>query len=186
MNRVPLTTVLRCTALLCALTGCAETAAGTSPETNRQTDTPQATVACAGIPGKPPASDSYLPGAPDIEKDGDGLLVEVTVITLEDDGTCRVAPEALVEIWHTGADGRYLDDAWRTARTTGADGATSYLTARPVPEEDFPHLHIRVTPRDAAPQDWVVSITADGPRELRLILLAGSPTETSLHNGPGV
>lgn len=186
MNRVPLTTVLLCTALLCALTGCAETAAETSSETNRKQGTPQATVACAGIPGKSAASDSYLPGAPDIEKDGDELLVEVTVITVEDDGTCRAAPDALVEVWHTGADGRYLDDAWRTARTTGADGATSYMTARPVPEEDFPHLHIRVTLRDDAPQDWVVGITADGPRELRLTLLAGSSTETSPDNGPRV
>lgn len=172
--------------ILATLTGCAVTDQDTASPAGRGVEirTP-----CLGIPGKPAGSDSYRPGAPDVAGDGEELIVTVVVYVRENDGTCRVVQDALVEIWHTGDEGRYLDDAWRTARRTAEDGTTSYRTVRPVPETNFPHLHVRVSTSDSAPEDWVVGVTPDTPGELRLELLVGadaSTTTTVPAGGPDV
>lgn len=158
--------------LAAALTACDDTA-GDSPSTTERRSTP---APCTGMPGKPVSSDSYRSGAPDVADDGDELLVTVTVRTRTEDGTCHLGETSLVEIWHTGDDGRYLDDAWRTARYTGKDGTTTYRTVRPRPEENFPHLHVRVTTNGQS-EDWVIGITPDTPSELHLELLIGAPGE---------
>lgn len=185
MRHRTITSLLIPLALTTALTGCIADDDGTPLRPAAADDTP---TSCTGTPGTPVGSDSYRPGAPDIADDGDELTVVVTVRVRTDDGTCRVGTNALVEIWHTGSTGSYLDDAWRTARRTGPDGTTSYRTDRPVGEENFPHLHVRVTSRNGSAQDWVVGIGPDTPDELRLDLLleSASPVTTQPADIPRV
>jgi protocatechuate 3,4-dioxygenase beta subunit len=169
--------------LLTALISCTTAGTETSPP-EQPVDEISAPTTCIGTPGKPTGSDSYRTGASDTEQDGDDLVVTVTVRLQTATGTCVLAKNVLVEIWHTGDDGTYRDDAWRTALRTGADGTISYQTVRPIPEENFPHLHVRVTPRIGAPEDWVIGVTPDTPRELRIDLLVGTATSPTTSQVP--
>lgn len=169
MRRTATPALLLLTALLSCTTSGTKTSQLEQPE-----DDVSAQTTCIGILGKPAGSDSYQAGASDIAQDGDDLVVTVTVRLQTSAGTCLLAKNVLVEIWHTGTDGTYRDDAWRTARRTGAAGTISYQTVRPIAEVNFPHLHVRVTPRIGAPEDWVIGVTLDTPRELRIDLLVGT------------
>ena len=84
----------------------------------------------------------YRPGAPERHQVGTGYLLQGTVKAASD---CRFIPDAKVELWMTGPQGRY-GDAWRATLYSSDNGsyyfqshsATNYAT-RP------PHIHIMVS-----------------------------------------
>ena len=84
----------------------------------------------------------YRPGAPERHQVGTGYLQQGTVKSASD---CRSIPDAKVELWMTGPEGRYGDD-WRATLYSADNGsyyfqshaATNYAS-RP------PHIHIKVS-----------------------------------------
>lgn len=84
----------------------------------------------------------YRPGAPERHQVGTGYLLQGTVKSAND---CSRIPDAKVELWMTGPDGRY-GDAWRATLYSADNGnyyfkshsATNYAS-RP------PHIHIKVS-----------------------------------------
>ncbi len=83
----------------------------------------------------------YRPGAPERNKVGEGYLLTGTVKSAAD---CAVLPQAKIEIWMNGPDGRYGDD-WRATLFADADGKYRFESHKPVAYGSRPpHIHIIV------------------------------------------
>jgi len=83
----------------------------------------------------------YRPDAPLRDKLGEGYLLTGQVKSAAD---CRALPEAKIEIWMTGPDGRY-EDKWRATTYSGADGYYRFESHFPGPYGSRPpHIHLIV------------------------------------------
>ena len=83
----------------------------------------------------------YRPGAPERYKVGEGYLLTGTVKSAAD---CSVLPNAKIEIWMNGPDGRYGDD-WRATLYPDEDGGYRFESHLPVAYGSRPpHIHIIV------------------------------------------
>jgi protocatechuate 3,4-dioxygenase beta subunit len=84
----------------------------------------------------------YVPGAPERDRTGQGLLV--TGIVRSASG-CAPLAGARIEWWSVNPKGEY-DDGHRATQAAGADGRYRYETDAPVPYPGRPpHVHVRVT-----------------------------------------
>lgn len=111
------------------------------------------TIALAVLPAVAPAQTCaptkpdalgpfYVPGAPERERTGRGLVVSGTVRST---AGCRALQGARIEWWSAGQSGDY-DDAHRAAQRTDAEGRYRYETDFPGKYPGRPpHLHLRVT-----------------------------------------
>ena len=91
----------------------------------------------------PPDADGpfYRAGAPERNKVGEGYLLTGTVKSAAD---CAALPDAKIEIWMNGPDGRY-GDAWRATLHAKPDGTYAFESHMPVPYGSRPlHIHIIV------------------------------------------
>ena len=137
--------------------------------------TPHATAATA-YQCKPTPEDEmgpfYRPDSALRNKVGTGYLLQGTVRSAND---CSVIPEAKVELWMTGPQGRY-DDKWRATLISAENGTyyfgshapTDYGTRRQ-------HIHIKVTAAGFKPlvtQHYPLKDAGEGIFDLILI-----PTE---------
>lgn len=83
----------------------------------------------------------YRPGAPERDKVGEGYVLSGTVKSAVD---CSAIPEAKIEIWLNGPDGRY-GDPWRATLYSGADGRYRFESHVPVAYGSRPpHIHMIV------------------------------------------
>lgn len=98
------------------------------------------TYRCA--PTRPDADGPfYRPGAPERNKVGEGYLLSGIVRSATD---CAALPDAKIEIWLNGPDGRY-NDRWRATLYAAADGFYRFESHVPVPYGSRPpHIHIIV------------------------------------------
>jgi len=94
-------------------------------------------------PTKPDAlGPFYIPGAPERERTGRGLVVTGSVRSATG---CRPLSGAQIEWWSAGSSGDY-DDAHRATQRTDAQGRYRYETDFPGKYPGRPpHLHLRVT-----------------------------------------
>lgn len=83
----------------------------------------------------------YRPGAPERDKIGEGYILTGTVKSAAD---CAILPQAKIEIWMNGPDGRY-DDAWRATLYADEKGRYRFESHLPVAYGSRPpHVHIIV------------------------------------------
>ena len=85
----------------------------------------------------------YKPNAPVRSILGSGYVLEGTVRSSVD---CGKIPEARIEVWHAGPDGKYTD-AYRATLISDPEGQYQFHTERP-PRYSIqrpPHIHIQVT-----------------------------------------
>lgn len=100
-----------------------------------------------GATGCPPTKpDSlgpfYKPDAPVRSVLGSGYVLEGTIRSSVD---CGTIPEARIEVWHAGPDGKYAD-AYRATLISDPQGHYRLETDRPPPYSTRPsHIHIQVT-----------------------------------------
>jgi catechol 1,2-dioxygenase len=119
----------------------------------------------------------YTPDAPVRNVLGNGYVLTGTVRSSAD---CSIIPEARIEVWQTGPDGKYAD-AHRATLVTDISGQYRLQTDRP-PGYSFrpPHIHIRVSA-----SGYTTLITQHYPKEdaseavFDLILV---PAQTSMGN----
>lgn len=93
-------------------------------------------------PTKPDAlGPFYKPDAPVRNVLGSGYILTGTVRSSAD---CGIIPEARIEVWQAGPDGKYAD-TYRASVVTETSGQYRLQTDRP-PGYSFrpPHIHIRV------------------------------------------
>ena len=84
----------------------------------------------------------YKPDAPVRSQVGEGYLLQGRVLSTAD---CRPLPEATIEFWLTGPDGRY-DDAHRATVPADRQGAYRFESNFPTPYMGRPpHIHVRVS-----------------------------------------
>jgi protocatechuate 3,4-dioxygenase beta subunit len=85
----------------------------------------------------------YTPNAPVRSILGNGYVLEGTVRSSVD---CRSIPEARIEVWQAGPDGKYTD-AYRATLTSDPQGQYRLQTERPPRYSSWrpPHIHIQVT-----------------------------------------
>jgi len=84
----------------------------------------------------------YVPGTPERERTGQGLVVTGAVRSA---GGCAPLPGARIEWWSVNPKGEY-DDAHRATQVAGTEGRYRYETDVPVVYPGRPpHLHVRVT-----------------------------------------
>lgn len=83
----------------------------------------------------------YRPDAPERVKVGDGYVLTGTVKSAAD---CSMLPQAKIEIWMNGPDGRYGDN-WRATLYPDKEGAYRFESHLPVAYGSRPpHIHIIV------------------------------------------
>jgi protocatechuate 3,4-dioxygenase beta subunit len=95
---------------------------------------------------EPTAADAlgpfYEPGAPVRDEVGTGYVLSGRVVSSRD---CRPLPDAEIELWLVGPDGRY-DDAHRATLPVDAGGEYRFESNKPVGYEGRPpHIHLRIT-----------------------------------------
>ena len=84
----------------------------------------------------------YKPDAPVRSDLGTGYILQGTVRSSVD---CGIIPEARIEVWHAGPDGKYTD-AYRATLIADPQGQYRLQTERPPRYSSRPpHIHIRVT-----------------------------------------
>ena len=84
----------------------------------------------------------YKPDAPVRSDLGTGYILQGTVRSSVD---CGIIPEARIEVWHAGPDGKYTD-AYRATLIADPQGQYRLQTVRPPSYSSRPpHIHIRVT-----------------------------------------
>lgn len=84
----------------------------------------------------------YQPDAPVRSVLGTGYVLKGTVRSSVD---CGIIPEARIEVWHAGPDGKYTD-AYRATLISDPQGQYRLDTERPPRYSSRPpHIHIRVT-----------------------------------------
>jgi hypothetical protein len=151
-------------------------------------------VPCTGLAGYPLSSQSYVPGAPSIERDGDQFELMLTVLVPTGDGSCRALAGVLVEIWHTGDQPGYVPNRWRTALRSDETGSVRYRTTRPVQGEGPPHFHARVVATIEGvsyENDWTIAVQPETLSRLELNVLLStdvsfSPPPSTTPASPGV
>ena len=83
----------------------------------------------------------YQPGAPERNQVGAGYLLSGAVKSAVD---CSILPQAKIEIWMNGPDGRYGDD-WRATIYADKEGRYRFESHVPVAYGSRPpHIHIIV------------------------------------------
>ncbi len=91
----------------------------------------------------PPDADGpfYRPDAPERNKVGEGYVLTGSVKSATD---CSIIPQAKIEIWMNGPDGRYGDD-WRATLFADTEGNYRFESHLPVAYGSRPpHIHIIV------------------------------------------
>lgn len=84
----------------------------------------------------------YEPGAPTRDRVGEGHVLRGVVRSSRD---CSPIPNARIEFWLAGPDGRYTD-AYRATVFSGPDGAYRFESHFPPSYGGRPpHIHIRIT-----------------------------------------
>ena len=111
----------------------------------------------------------YRPDATLRNKVGTGYLLQGMVKSARD---CSSIPQAKIELWMTGPEGRY-GDKWRATLYSARNGTYYFETHAAT---DFgsrpPHIHIRVTAPDFAPlvtQHYPLKDAGEGLFDLVLI-----------------
>ena len=89
----------------------------------------------------------YKPGAPVRQSVGKGYVLTGMVKSSKD---CSAVPDAMIELWLAGPDGRY-GDAYRATIMADSSGAYSFESNVPRPIEGRPpHIHLRVSAKGFA------------------------------------
>lgn len=84
----------------------------------------------------------YKAGAPERSQVGEGYILSGVVRSSRD---CSPIPDATIEFWLAGPDGRYGDD-YRATVHSGSEGEYSFESNPPGPYYGRPpHIHIRVS-----------------------------------------
>lgn len=84
----------------------------------------------------------YTPDAPVRSVLGAGYVLKGTVRSSAD---CGTIPEARIEMWHAGPDGKYTD-SYRTTLIADSQGLYRLQTERPPGYSSRPpHIHLQVT-----------------------------------------
>ena len=145
------------------LAGCSASVSKTADQQMPANSATRVDSACEGLLSADPA-DSYLAGSPEIESDGDELLIRLTLL---DPYTCAPLEGVLVDIWHAGISG-YSPGSYRVKGFSDSSGLVEYATINPNPENGVRHIHVRAMHNNS--EYWWVLMLDDSQAASKVII----------------